>query len=47
LRIAASNLLGQDHIRESSYTLAGNGTQRSRTTHPGSATLRATLQMKF
>jgi outer membrane receptor protein involved in Fe transport len=47
LRIAASNLLGQDYINESSYTLAGDGTQRSRTIYPGSPTLRATLEMKF
>jgi outer membrane receptor for ferrienterochelin and colicins len=47
LRLAASNLLGQDYINESSYTVAGNGTQRSRTTYPGSPMLRATLEMKF
>jgi outer membrane receptor for ferrienterochelin and colicins len=47
LRIAASNLLGQDYISESSYTVAGQGTQRSRTTYPGSPMLRATLEMKF
>jgi outer membrane receptor protein involved in Fe transport len=47
LRIAGSNLLGQDYISQSSYTLAGDGTQRSRTTYPGSPTLRATLELKF
>jgi outer membrane receptor protein involved in Fe transport len=47
LRIAGSNLLGQDYINASSYTLEGSGTQRSRTTYPGSPTLRATLEMKF
>ncbi len=36
LRIAASSLLGQDYISES-----------SRTTYPGSPMLRATLEMKF
>jgi len=47
LRVAASNLLGQDYIDQSSYTLAGSGTQRSRTTYPGAPTLRATLEIKF
>jgi outer membrane receptor protein involved in Fe transport len=47
LRLAASNLLGQDYINESSYTLEGSGTQRSRTIYPGSPTLRATLEMKL
>jgi outer membrane receptor for ferrienterochelin and colicins len=47
LRIAASNVLGQDYISESSYTIAGQGTQRSRTVYPGSPTLRATLEAKF
>ncbi|HEX8785231.1 MAG TPA: TonB-dependent receptor [Telluria sp.] len=47
LRIAASNLLRQDYISASSYTLDGDGIQRSRTTYPGSPTLRATLEMKF
>jgi outer membrane receptor protein involved in Fe transport len=47
LRIAGSNLLGQDYISQSSYTLEGSGTQRSRTTYPGSPTLRATLELKF
>jgi hypothetical protein len=46
LRLAASNLLGQDYISESSYTVAG-GTQRSRTIYPGSPVLRATLEMKL
>jgi outer membrane receptor for ferrienterochelin and colicins len=47
LRVSASNLLGQDYIMQSSYTLAGDGTQRSRTTYPGKPMLRATLEMKF
>jgi outer membrane receptor for ferrienterochelin and colicins len=47
LRVAASNLLGQDYIYESSYTVAGSGTQRSRTLYPGWPMLRATLEMKF
>jgi outer membrane receptor protein involved in Fe transport len=46
LRLAASNLLGQDYISESSYTVAA-GTQRSRTIYPGSPVLRATLEMKL
>jgi outer membrane receptor protein involved in Fe transport len=47
LRIAASNLLGQDYIRASSYTSPGIGVQRSRTIYPGSPMLRATLEMQF
>ena len=47
LRVAGSNLLGQDYIDESSYTLAGDGTQRSRTIYPGAPVLRATLEMKL
>jgi outer membrane receptor protein involved in Fe transport len=47
LRLAASNLLGQDYIVASSYTQAGSGTQRSRTIYPGKPTVRATLEMKF
>jgi outer membrane receptor protein involved in Fe transport len=47
LRLAGSNLLGQDYINESSYTVAGQGTQRSRTIFPGSPVLRATLEMKL
>jgi outer membrane receptor protein involved in Fe transport len=47
LRIAGSNLLGQDYINAGSYTVAGDGTQRSRTTYPGSPTLRATLEIKL
>jgi outer membrane receptor protein involved in Fe transport len=47
LRLAASNLLGQDYINESSYTAAGGGTQRSRTIYPGSPILRATLETKL
>jgi outer membrane receptor protein involved in Fe transport len=47
LRVAASNLLGQDYIYASSYTVAGSGTQRSRTLYPSWAMLRATLEMKF
>jgi outer membrane receptor protein involved in Fe transport len=47
LRVAGSNLLGQDYINASSYTLASDGTQRSRTIYPGSPTLRATLEMSL
>jgi outer membrane receptor protein involved in Fe transport len=47
LRLAGSNLLGQDYINQSSYTIAGSGTQRSRTVYPGKATVRATLEIKF
>jgi outer membrane receptor protein involved in Fe transport len=47
LRLAGSNLLGQDYINASSYTVAGQGTQRSRTIYPGSPVLRATLEMKL
>jgi outer membrane receptor protein involved in Fe transport len=47
LRIAASNVLGQDYISAASYTVPGQGTQRSRTIYPGSQTLRATLETKF
>jgi outer membrane receptor protein involved in Fe transport len=47
LRLAASNLLGQDYIIASSYTEAGSGTQRSRTIYPNWRMLRATLEMKF
>jgi outer membrane receptor protein involved in Fe transport len=47
LRLAVSNLLGRDYLNASSYTLAGDGTQRSRTTYLGAPTLRATLEMKF
>ncbi|MYN28569.1 TonB-dependent receptor plug domain-containing protein [Duganella levis] len=47
LRVVASNLLGQDFIYASSYTVAGSGTQRSRTLYPSWPMLRATLEMKF
>jgi outer membrane receptor protein involved in Fe transport len=47
LRLAGSNLLGQDYLVASSYTQAGAGTQRSRTIYPGSPTLRATLEMNL
>ncbi|NVD69518.1 TonB-dependent receptor [Duganella sp. BJB1802] len=47
LRVAGSNLLGQDYIYESSYTVASSGTQRSRTIYPGCPMFRATLEMKF
>lgn len=30
LRLVACNLLGKDYINDSSYTVAGSGTQRSR-----------------
>jgi outer membrane receptor protein involved in Fe transport len=47
LRVAASNLLGQDYISAGSYTVAGSGVQRSRTVYPGAPTLRTTLEMTF
>ena len=47
LRIAASNVLGQDWINASTYTVPGQGTQCGRTVYPSSATLRATLESKF
>jgi outer membrane receptor protein involved in Fe transport len=47
MRLAGSNLLGQDYIVASSYTLAGDGTQRSRTIYPGAPTLRATLELSL
>jgi outer membrane receptor for ferrienterochelin and colicins len=47
LRVAASNLLGQDYLVASSYTQAGSGTQKSRTLYPGSRVLRATLELTF
>jgi len=47
LRLAASNLLGQDYITGGSYTTASAGTQRSRTITSGAATLRTTLEVKF
>jgi outer membrane receptor protein involved in Fe transport len=47
LRLAGSNLLGQDYISASSYTVAGQGTQRGRTVYPPITTLRATLETKF
>jgi outer membrane receptor protein involved in Fe transport len=46
LRVAASNLLGQDYISESSYTGA-NDVLRNRTVNVRSANARATLEMKF
>jgi outer membrane receptor protein involved in Fe transport len=47
LRIATANLLAQDTISESSYVLAGNGTQSTRTITPLYRSVRATLEMKF
>jgi outer membrane receptor protein involved in Fe transport len=47
LRLAGSNLLGQDYISASSYTVAGQGAQRGRTVYPPITTLRATLETKF
>jgi outer membrane receptor protein involved in Fe transport len=47
LRVAVSNLLGQDYLMQSSYTVAGSGTRSSRTIYPAAPTLRATLEMKF
>jgi outer membrane receptor protein involved in Fe transport len=47
VRVAGSNLLGQDYVSESSYAVAGSGTQRSRTVYPGWAGVRMTVEMKF
>ncbi len=47
LRVATANLLAQDYISESSYVLAGNGTQSTRTITPLYRSVRATLEMKF
>jgi outer membrane receptor protein involved in Fe transport len=47
LRVAGANLLAQDSIGESSYVLAGNGTQSTRTITPVYRSVRATLEMKF
>jgi outer membrane receptor for ferrienterochelin and colicins len=46
LRIAFQNLLGQDSMGENTYT-DSNGTTRRVTRTPGSAVLRATMEMKF
>ncbi|CDG82606.1 tonB-dependent Receptor Plug domain protein [Janthinobacterium agaricidamnosum NBRC 102515 = DSM 9628] len=46
LRIAVSNLLAQDYASDSSYTDA-SGTLRRHSVSPGSAQVRATMEMKF
>jgi outer membrane receptor protein involved in Fe transport len=46
LRVATSNLLGQDYISESSYT-STTDVLRNRTVNVRSASARATLEMKF
>lgn len=46
LRVAVSNVLGQDYFNDSTY--AGTfGSSRSRTVYPGPTTARATLEVKF
>jgi outer membrane receptor protein involved in Fe transport len=47
LRVAASNLLGQDFIEAGSYTSPDGSVQRSRTIYPGFTMLRATLELSF
>jgi outer membrane receptor protein involved in Fe transport len=47
LRVAGANLLAQDYISESSYLMAGTGTQSTRTINPLYRSVRATLEMKF
>jgi outer membrane receptor protein involved in Fe transport len=47
LRLAAANLLAQDYVSESSYGMAGNGTQSTRTLTPLYRSVRATLEMRF
>jgi outer membrane receptor for ferrienterochelin and colicins len=47
LRLAGSNLLGEDYVSASSYTVPGQGTQRGRTVYPHITTLRVTLETKF
>jgi outer membrane receptor protein involved in Fe transport len=47
LRVAGANLLAQDYISDSSYVLAGSGTQSTRTINPLYRSVRATLEMKF
>ena len=46
LRIAASNVLGQDYIAERSW-FDQHGELRSRSIFPGVSNVRATLEMKF
>lgn len=46
LRLAASNILGQDFISDTSYA-DRIGSARSRSVYPGEATVRATLEVKF
>jgi hypothetical protein len=46
LRVAASNILGQDWINESSYT-DDIGTVARRGIYPGTVIVRATVEMKF
>jgi hypothetical protein len=46
LRLALSNILGQDFINQSSYADAGGSVHR-RFVYPGDVSLRAVLEMKF
>ena len=46
LRMSLSNLLAQDYVSESTY-IEANGPVRRRTTSPGVAIIRATIEMKF
>jgi outer membrane receptor protein involved in Fe transport len=46
LRVAVSNVLGQDSVGDSAY-LDGNGTLRRTSSYPGYAQGRATLEMRF
>ena len=45
--IGRASLLAQDYISDSSYVLAGSGTQSTRTINPLYRSVRATLEMKF
>lgn len=46
LRLAVSNVLGQDYINDSTYT-DRFGSSRTRSVYPGPTVARATLEMKF
>lgn len=46
LRVAVSNVLGQDYINDSTYA-DSFGSSRSRTVYPGPTVARATLEVKF
>jgi hypothetical protein len=46
LRIALSNLLGQDYLADSRYT-DGNGVLRRSATYPGNTMGRLTLESRF